>query len=260
MKKTRKILIALLIILIPLLVASLVLYFKTKDRDKVTDYSEHRPEILEEFSRQEGSVGYYQPSDEKGPDGENTNQPEVDYLADTKAINPDTVAWVTIDNTNIDYPVVQTDNNEFYLHNNFYKKYEFAGVPFLDCRCEKEFTGFNSILYGHFMADKSMFANVNRFKRKQYFDEHTTGSILLSDGVHKIHIFAVIVLPYDGFIYETVFLTSADKERFAKTLKDKSLFYREPEVDITKTGVITLSTCSYEYDNARTAIIGYIDK
>lgn len=82
------------------------------------------------------------------------------------AKNPDCVAWVRIDDTKIDYPIMQTkDNPEYYLRRNFKKEYSYTGTPFLDAACDMN-EGVNLIVYGHNMRDGTMFADLLKYKQK----------------------------------------------------------------------------------------------
>ncbi len=285
-KVAEGLLIGAIVILVPLFLICVVALFLDYEKEPV--YTDYRPKILENVVVEEDAV----PGDEIGHDTENgtesgtetaedeetitasdannsgikgnssngTNHSNVDCLEDVKKENSDAVAWIIINDTNIDYPVVQAKDNEYYLHRDFHKKSKKAGVPFMDYRCEADFSGFNSILYGHNMKSKTMFAHVNLFKDKEFFDTHSEGVLVLSDGVYDITIFAVMVLPSDGFVYETVFLSAKEKQAFCDKIKQNAKYYREPAVDLTETGIITLSTCSYEFTNARTVVLGYATK
>ncbi len=87
-------------------------------------------------------------------------------------INPDIVAWIQIPGTNIDYPVVQGDDNDAYLHRDFEGEESAAGTIFLDFESQSDMRGYNNIMYGHHMRNGSMFRDIVYYKDEDYFKEH----------------------------------------------------------------------------------------
>lgn len=90
-------------------------------------------------------------------------------------INPDVCAWVTLDNTAIDYPVVQGEDNFTYVNTDVYGDFSLAGSIFLDVNCDKNFTDPYSLLYGHHMEESKMFGDLDLYKDAEFFAENTTG-------------------------------------------------------------------------------------
>ena len=86
--------------------------------------------------------------------------------------NPDTVGWIKVPDTNIDYPIVQGTDNDFYLNHDFYGKESVGGSIYLDFESQGDFVGRNNILYGHNMKNGSMFKDVIYYKDEKYFKEH----------------------------------------------------------------------------------------
>ncbi len=197
--------------------------------------------------------------DEVNP--ENTAETEEgDLLAEARRVNPDIVAWLTIPDSEIDFPIVQCGDNEFYLSHDFEGNSSYMGVPFLDYRNSNDFSDFNSIIYGHNISNKYMFYPLLKFKNQEYFDSHPYGTLTLSDGEYRINFIACAVIESDGFAYNTVFLSDREKEVFLKTVKEKGVCLREfDEEEVIKGRLCTLSTCSYEFDGARTVLIGVIE-
>lgn len=97
------------------------------------------------------------------------------------AINPETVGWISIENTHINYPVVRHDDNVFYLTNNFERKRSGAGCIFMDYRNEAPEKDMYAILYGHHMKDMSMFRDLVMFKNKDFFNNN--GRIVFSSEI-----------------------------------------------------------------------------
>ncbi len=108
-------------------------------------------------------------------------------LAELKKINPEIVAWIKINNTNINYPVVQAKNNTKYLTRNYRGEFATAGSIFLDYRNDGFKDDF-SMVYGHRMDGQRMFGGISLFEEKEYFDEHKSGVLYTEDGVYDLEI------------------------------------------------------------------------
>lgn len=184
------------------------------------------------------------------------NTPEVNSninLMDEKLkeVNSEYKFWINIPNTVIDYPVVQGEDNEFYLKNNFYRENDIAGSIFIDCNNNISIDK-NLILYGHNMRNGSMFADINKFKEKEFFDN---GSINISKGGknYTYEIFSVFVENSEEISLKSSFFSDEEFKEYINNLKYKSIYIKEDnKSDITN--IITLYTCSYEFDGARTIV------
>lgn len=208
-----------------------------------------------EFDSQSSLYEQLKPQEntDSGTDG------DTDYLAGPRKINPDTVAWLTIPDTAIDFPVVQSEENEFYLNHDFEKNSSVYGVPFLDYRCNADFTDFNSIIYSHNIKGERMFAGLLRFQEEDYFDSHSCGYMTTEHEQYKINFIACLITESDSFIYNTVFLTEKEKIDFLNSIEKNAVQSRDFS-DLQNGKIVTLSTCSYEFENARTVLIGYFDE
>lgn len=101
------------------------------------------------------------------------------------------IGWINVPETKINYPVMYSGDNEFYLHRAVDGSYLRVGSIFLDFRCNADFTGKINILYGHNMSDGSMFADVMKFIDSGYFDSHNYGWLTTENAVYKIDFFSV---------------------------------------------------------------------
>lgn len=185
-----------------------------------------------------------------------TDSPLMDFTS-LKARNPDIIAWITVDGTDMDYAVTQTDNNDFYLTHDMYKEKNRNGSIFLDCANSADFSDPNSIIYGHNMRSGAMFAGLNRFKDRNYFDNHTTGRLFTPEQSFILDIFAVAVVPSVGNAYTKAYASETEWNTYLTQLKDDALFVREQALP-WGTRLVTLSTCSYEFDNSRTILIARV--
>ena len=167
------------------------------------------------------------------------------------SINSDYQFWINVEGTNIDYPVVQGSDNDFYLNHDFNKNYLPAGSIFLDYRNDFE-TDYNTVIYGHHMRNSTMFGQMEKFKKEDFFEKNKTITLTSENAIYEYEIFAIGVYDAD-FGYNTVnFNDEDDFNNFLDKILSKSMYSRNIVNSSDK--IITLSTCSYEYDNARTAI------
>ena len=199
----------------------------------------------------------YKPEDTAPADGEPKEEIINQSILDLQAKYPDVVGWLTIDGTNIDYPFVWYSDNAFYLRRDLEKKYAQAGTLFMDYRCNKDFSSANTIIYGHHMKSGSMFGSIKSFNNKELFDANRTGTIYLANNTLQLEIFAFVVMESDDAqIYKTRF-ESGEGAAYIEHLRKNARHFRETEHSETDR-FVTLSTCNYEFKNARMAVIGRI--
>lgn len=161
--------------------------------------------------------------------------------------NPDVVGWITIDGTQIDYPILQSSNNQTYLTKNYNDKESRAGSIFLDYRNDVETNELNTVVYGHRMKDGSMFQHLTKFLDKDFFEEHRTFEFDTLYDSYEAEIFAVYNTLTDFNYIETDFADEAEYEQLLKDIQSVSKF--DTEIDVTPNDrIITLSTCDYELD------------
>ncbi len=201
------------------------------------------------------------------PDPGNTNQSPgeesakkdppflgINFMA-LERINPDVVGWLTAEGTELDYPVVQGTDNDFYLWHLFDGEPNKLGSLFMDYRNSEDFSDKNTVIYGHNMKDGSMFASLAKYKDQRYYESFPTMRISIPAGDFVIELFAGTVVDGD---YESVrfdFKDNEDFQRYADSLKKNSTF--ESNTIVTaEDRIITFATCSYEFNNARYALYG----
>ncbi len=164
---------------------------------------------------------------------------------------PDAIGWIYIPDTSINYPIMQGEDNDFYLTHGTDGRSLKCGCIELDYRCESRFQNNFNILYGHNMKNGSMFANVCRFKEKSYYDSHPYGWVYTSDAVYRLDFFSVAITDWHDEIYNG--FRSLDE--WIPHLKEISRIYEDVELD-EQDRLVLLSTCSYEFENARTVLTG----
>lgn len=177
----------------------------------------------------------------------------VDWKA-LKKVNPDVQGWLYQKGTVINYPVVQGTDNDAYLHTRFDKQWSGGGTLFVDCRMEKDFKGFNSIIYGHHMKDGSMFRSIRGYTKEDgYYDKHKTLELATPHGNYHLVVFsAFITKATDEDTYKMTY-DEAEKQAYIDRAWERSeLPITRDSVDVTKNDrLVTLSTCAYDYEEAR---------
>lgn len=177
----------------------------------------------------------------------------VDWKA-LKKVNPDVQGWLYQKGTVINYPVVQGTDNDTYLHTRFDKQWSGGGTLFVDYRMEKDFKGFNSIIYGHHMKDGSMFRSIRGYTKEEgYYDKHKTLELATPHGNYHLVVFsAFITKATDEDTYKMTY-DEAEKQAYIDRAWERSeLPITRDSVDVTKSDrLVTLSTCAYDYEEAR---------
>jgi len=183
------------------------------------------------------------------PADNNINNKENKSITDMQVKYPDTVGWITVPGTEIDYPFMWYKDNDFYLSRDINGKYAFAGTLFMDYRCNKDFLSQNTIIYGHHMKNGSMFGTLKSFADEKFFDGYKYGTIYLPQDNLTLEFFAYIVVqPTDKEIYSTQI-----SETYFEYVKKNAKHYRDIGV-MYYNRIITLSTCANN-DSERLVLI-----
>lgn len=179
------------------------------------------------------------------------------------AINPDVCAWVTVDNTKIDHPVLQGTTNLTYINTDVYGNFALAGSIFLDTRNERDFSDAYSLLYGHHMENSGMFGDLDLFKDRKFFTENKTGMLILPDKSYQFEIFACLLVDAGEDAIFDPELWQTDIEGLLAFAQEQSLHLREETIlELTQTEapkILALSTCSTEFTDARTIILAVME-
>ena len=181
-------------------------------------------------------------------------------LAELQQINPDCIAWLTVDDTHIDYPVVQGEDNMEYINTDVYGKFALSGAIFLDNTNAPDFSDPYSLVYGHHMDNGAMFGDVVEFVKQDYFDAHSTGTLYLPDATYSISIFACVQTDaFDSLIFNPTYQTDGDVSGLLDYIQANALHTRD--IGVTSSDhIIGLSTCSEAETNGRVIIFGRLDR
>lgn len=169
-----------------------------------------------------------------------------------RRINPHVVGWIKIRDTVIDYPIVQTDNNETYLETDFEGNKSAAGAIFLDFESEPDFSGRHNIIYGHHMKNGTMFKDIIKYKDEEFFKEHQEITIYTPE--KEYHLKPVTALYTDSAAVrrKTVFGTEESFQEYVGEMVKGGSFLQMPEEPVGQ--LWSFVTCSYEFDDARTIL------
>ncbi len=161
-----------------------------------------------------------------------------------KEKNSDTVGWINVNNTNINYPYVQGKDNNYYLTHSFDKKYNEAGWVFLDYRNDKNLSNKNNILYAHSRLDKTMFGSLSKTLKSNWYNNKDNHIIRLSTETENTmwQIFSVYKIPEETYYITTNFNSDNDYQKFLNTIKERSIHNFSTNLT-TEDKILTLSTC-----------------
>ncbi len=175
-----------------------------------------------------------------------------------KAINPDTVGWLRFypQPEQINYPLVQTDNNERYLHKTFSANENTVGAIFVNCYNTPDFNDKNTIIYGHRMKDSSMFHNLEKYQDASFWEDNQYFYIYTPDGrTITYHIYSAGIVKETSETYQTEFASTEEFEAFLEATKIAGAYDTGVSLLASDT-VVTLSTCTAASDDNRMVVRG----
>ena len=222
------------------------------------------------------SMDYEQLSDLKGSDALSETQEKNDFSLHKSSVklpdildeyktlyskNKRLIGWLKIDDTNIDYPVMQTENNEYYLDHNFNQDYDKNGSLFLDCDCNVYPRSSNMIIYGHHMKSGSMFGNLQQYAKESYGKKH---SVIEFDTIYEkatyqvMYVFRSQVYNEDDVVFKYYQFIEANSEEefnfYMKEMASMSLY----DTGVTANfgdSLLTLSTCDSSQTDGRFVVV-----
>ena len=162
---------------------------------------------------------------------------------------PDVVGYIYAAYTGINYPIVQSSSNDYYLNHDLKGNINNNGSIFMEHLCSSDFSDQNTIIYGHNMKSGLMFAHLTNYKNQQYYNAHPYFYIYTPNQDYKLNLFAGFVCEHDDEVY-ALSLSQSQLEAMAARSTFKS------NIGVPTGNLVTLSTCSYEFDDARYVVIG----
>lgn len=175
-------------------------------------------------------------------------------FAELLAMNPDVCAWLTVDNTNIDYPIVQGQDNFEYLDKDATGESKASGSLFLDSECDRTFHESYEVIYGHHMEKSKMFGDLDKFLDADFFDANQTATLYLPKETLDLQVCAVLTADaYDGVMFSTPAADGRVSQVIQK-VESTATYYREGSLQ-DGDQVIAFSTCSSDSTDARTIVL-----
>lgn len=186
-----------------------------------------------------------------------TGWPQVDFVS-LRMLNPDVVGWIYIEGTQINYPIVQADDNDYYLYRLISGEQNSSGSIFLDARASELFQSRNHPIYGHNMKNGSMFADITDYVDQSFFEAHPVALLMTPNGNYKVRIFSCYITDAWDDSWQIAF-NGSEYGQWLNEIQRKS--YLSTDVKPTETDrILTFSTCTYETENARLLVHGIIEE
>lgn len=232
----------IMLLISSILISSYFIYKELKENKKQENNFEELIEIVEQTN----------PEDKEQVE-------TVINIDNLYAINSDIVGWLRINDTTINYPIMQIKSNpNYYLHRDFYKKYSSYGTPYMSEECNIN-TSDNLVIYGHHMNHKKVFGALENYKSKEFYENHKVIEFTTLEEMKKYEIFAVfktVVYSKNTFkYYNSVNFSNEDEfNTFVNKCKELS-FYETNIKPKYHDKFITLSTCEYSNKNGRLVVI-----
>lgn len=173
---------------------------------------------------------------------------EVDF-DELRKVNSDIVGWIYCANTRFNYPIVQGTDNEYYLHHLLDGTWNNNGTLFMDYRNSADFSDRNTMIHGHHMKSGAMFGELIQYKKQSFYDEHPYIYIMTEGQNYRLDLLAGCVVDSSSDIYTT----ELSDEMIYNCMANSTF---APKVSYQGGRVVSLSTCSYEYDDARYVVLG----
>ena len=247
----------ILVLAVSLIVSTIFIWdYYSKSNEQKAVYDELASMVVSTDTTEENTPS----ASEKDTDEVETESQETVSVNFTElnTLNSDTVGWIKVDGTPINYPVVQSkDKPNFYIYHNFYKQGSVYGCPFVQENCDVNEPSDNVVIYGHNMNDGSMFAGLNKYTSHNFYKAH---KYIEFDTLYEKHRYEIVSVfktsaqsgfRYYGFVNAS---SSDDLNSYISTCKELSLYDTGVSASYGEK-LITLSTCEYTHTNGRLVVV-----
>ncbi|MBO4846787.1 MAG: class B sortase [Lachnospiraceae bacterium] len=251
-ERKRKIMVALLSVVALACIGYLIFYYTMYAKNDA-EYSDLSELIDDTVTSKEYSVNIVHE--------DKTIPPVLKKYEKLYQKNKKLVGWLKIEGTNIDYPVMQTVNNEYYLDHNYNQEYDKNGSIFMDKDCDAAHPNDNMIIYGHHMKSGKMFGNLNLYSKEEYYKEHPSimFDTIYEEGTYDImYVFRSRIYSEEEIVFKYYkFIDATSEDEFNSNMDEMAA------ISLYDTGVtahygdklITLSTCDYNEANGRFVVV-----
>lgn len=198
----------------------------------------------------------YQAADAKNYEAYIPTEKHTKSFEELQKINPDIIGWIRVNETNINYPLLQAEDDDTYMNTDAEGRYSLSGAIFLHCANKPDFSDFNNIIYGHHMEKHMMFGDVGLFTEKKYFDEHPYGNLFFDGKDHGIEFYALLQADaYNETLFSVCADTSETRQAYLQEIEANAIYRRN--IKITENDhLVLLTTCTSEMTNGRNILVG----
>ena len=175
-----------------------------------------------------------------------------------KEMNVNAVGWLYSEGTLINYPVVQSTDNSYYLKHLFNDQTNSSGAIFMDANNSPDLSDINTIIYGHNMKNGTMFASLANYSTQRYYGQHPVIYYLTPDCDYRIDVFASYETPDASETFSTSFDSADSYYEYLGHIRDKSLINVWWVEVLPDDNIVTLSTCGYNFQNSRYVVQGKV--
>lgn len=184
---------------------------------------------------------------------------EIDFRKLRKKY-PDVKAWLYSRGTVINYPVAQGgQDSEWYLHHTLDGRWNGAGTLFIDERNEKPFAEFLTVIYGHHMRDGSMFGSLVKYRDRKYYEKHRVIRLYTPKRSYNVIVIGACTIPGNSERYRFGFSDDEEKQEYLDWISTNTETDCRDSATV-KDRLVMLSTCTYEFDDARFVLFGKLEK
>lgn len=214
----------------------------TKTTEKIME-----PVSVPAETQQQEEIWVPAPVEEDDPHIQELEETDLDAL---RQANPDVIGWILLPDTDINYPIMQGQDNDFYLNHTWLGEPNAVGSIFMEYRNRKDFTEYNTILYGHNMINGSMFTDLSRYTGYHFHKDHPYVYIATDNGVLRYEVFSAYQADLGSATYGLSFRQEDTKKEFLIHALKNSKYEMGIAPELTDR-ILTLSTCSGTGGNTR---------
>lgn len=231
------------------------IWYEVKPEMDALEFYHNMDYKMEQVFTKEESI-----SQEMIKDYESTNKVldrKSKWLTEMVKEYPNMVGWIRCEGISINYPIMQTDDNSYYLDHLPDGSKNKLGSIFLDKSVNSDFSSPVSIIYGHMMQSGEMFGELNNYRKQDYYEKHSKLELYTMEGKKSLVLLAAYLVDGSSNPYPKKFGTPDAFYSYIQEIQRKSFFVSE-ETAVPGDKLVILSTCAYDFDEARLAIVGYL--
>lgn len=174
----------------------------------------------------------------------------MDFI-ELEKINSDIVGWISIDGTQINYPIVKGKNNSYYLNRSFDKTWNSYGSIFMDYKSSSDFGDYNTFIYGHHTKNGSMFGELYKYMDIKFYEEHPYFYLYSKTESYKVYVFSAYLDKTTSPSYDRSYKTIDEYKEYLDLIISKSKYKTDVNVNYENDKIITLYSCSHENNRSK---------